>query len=345
MITNFSAALCTEKIYGDGFGYPRFFISINYNIKKENITMGNNLLSRKKKEAILAEETYFDIPIHLATGTILEETTDGDERIFEGVSSDGIDILATYDEVIILSFNEDVRNRISKFSQFILGIRGVKNVADISVNDPEVKKLLNDKRKENKSLGGSAVLTDQDKISAIQIVKQKHEPHYRAVVFEVILWAMMRNDIFTAQIGKGSKSLDCRFPVNLTDDLFNPEVVQDDLDDIFMGGSIEPIKRDKTQPIEIGIAVAKYLLNENESFAEKAGELAGVVFANMAFLVQEFDDEDAFRESVVEVLSGTLVKPNTSVNGTNLRGGVQFNSPKAGQSREQETKEDAYESN
>jgi len=214
----------------------------------------------------------------------------------------------TEDDVVRIVYNKKVRNRITKYIKQILSMRGVKDAENITANDTEVKELMKGwlKRQGKRHINGKE-RTRQSNIY-IESVARKHRPHYFLAIFQLFSWAILYDDIFSIISGQ----IDCRLNVDIPDayweqKLESEEDVDTDLDNL-LGDNYSPpeLQFDKSNPIEIMLAIITEFLNNHEQFGEELRELFNKMFTSIAIINgnSEFDDAGFLNTELDKLLSG-----------------------------------------
>lgn len=289
------------------------------------------MLNRKEKTEILEEMTYFEVSIAYKTGDIV---TVEDEDYWKDENGN----LYENSEVITARFNEDVKKRISKFNKPLLRMRQIKDLESINANDLEVKSLLKEIKLRNRQNIGKNTVTPEEEAAAIQTVIDKYEPQYQGAVLQLIIWALVRDDLFS----KTSKGIDCRIQVDVPDDYWETKDEGiDELDDIILGTKLTPIVKKQSEPLEVMLAIVTTIVNENEEFALKMGELAGVVGGHLMASSKDYDDAGMFRRELAGFLPVYMVTNDNNSEWIDAGRRIFFNTEENRKQQGQEIKEES----
>lgn len=277
------------------------------------------MFTRKEREQIIEEMAYFSYPVSLSTGKILVK--DGDNYI----DPDDGSVVGKNDYVVV-QYNSKVQKYISKYLPVLLSLRGVPDVNNLNENDVYVKAILDSRRKAS----GKRKSEPQDVQMAFRMVRTTYEPQFIAVLFQIILWAMVRDDLFKLIKGRG---IDCRLEIEVPEDYWDGAATdtEDELENLIMVDFPEQPRLDRTASLEVMVAIVTSLTAKYEEFAKKSGELAGAVFNVMTIGdAEDFDEAGMFRHKLAAALPEFMVKDNDS-GGRYVGGSVFFSDEKAGE--------------
>ena len=203
-------------------------------------------------------------------------------------------------QVVTLKFDKEKIDEIMKRSRQLITKRGVKDADTIDKDDHDVRRLIDDYRRKFKKV-------PEAKISAfIQQIKSVHQPHNTLAIFQVIVWALMREDVIS--IGKG-RSIDSKIDVTIPEEYWQgAKVVSTDDVDAMLDGQLDSVPQpfiDKNDPFEVMIAITSQIMNEYEKFASVMQEAVKKVYVAMSLLntTEEFDEIGYFRNRLFELLS------------------------------------------
>lgn len=269
------------------------------------------MITTTMKRKIIDEVVSFEVALSITSGAVLEK--------IDGLWVNKENPSDVYDEseVVVASYNKDVRTRIFTYAKTLLSKRGIKDINKIGKNDDEVKSIVKNMRLDNRQLGLGATIDDSEYQSAIELVKDKYESMYTTTVFQVIYWAMLRSSMFKRVNQGQNKGIACRFDLTVPDEYWEDKFqneAYDEIDEIIFSELPTPIKLRQNDSLEQMVALATALVGLNENLSAKIGELAAVVFASFSLESEDYDDAGMFRTELVRILPRYLVKENHPVN-------------------------------
>jgi hypothetical protein len=244
-------------------------------------------LRKEQVEKLVFEKTGFVKIFELATG----EECEADHTL-------------EADQYIICNFDSNVLKRIRKFSKQLLQMRGIKSIDTIDENDYEVKTRLAKWKKAQKKKTKKPIRIDieRQKIgSIIDSIKREHQPEYLTAIFQTFIWAIMYDDLFTVENG----SVDCKLEVEVPEDYWVDEVVDEELDKLFRDYVPNKVVYDETSPFEIMIAISSSMMKQYDNLNEPLGDLFHKMFATMRILDgdYQFDAAGFLYDTLDELLS------------------------------------------
>lgn len=264
------------------------------------------MVSKKDALKIAGELAFFEEAIELHSGICLEYDKGRyfytKEKNEEGAEPEIIEV--PKDEYVILRFNDATYERIEKFMRKVISMRGVKDLDSIDEQDADVKKMIRERRQAN----GNRRLGDSQVSAIIESVKRSHRPQYTLISFQVIAWAMMYEDLFIVT----SKSVESKIDIDVPDEYWESRIKEtskesaDDVLEKMLEKYEAPIPFvDRTNPLEIMLAITTSLINSNELFAKALGTYVTKAYAGVSTIINagQYDDAGFLREQLVELLS------------------------------------------
>lgn len=258
----------------------------------------NRRLKRDEIEKITGEKTYFEDILCLHDGLLVIVDENGNMHTEE---TDGL----TADDVVKVTFNKIVYDRIIKYLKNTLSMRGIKLVDSIDENDPDVRELL---RKWKKRSNNRYVKRSDEQRQArifIETVAAEHRPLYMSTFIQVACWALIYDDVFKVSGGR----IEYRIDVEIKEEYWtgaNEEAkVDNDLDALISDYKAPEITYDRTNPLEYMLAVTTAIMEEYPEFTEALTNYLQRVYvtANIMRGSNRFDDAGFLRSTLDELLS------------------------------------------
>jgi hypothetical protein len=225
-------------------------------------------------EELKKREYFFETAFSLS-GELLEKDKDG--YFLQDAMSEEIKRYLPKEEYIVLTLNELVLERMDKNMRGIFALRGIKSEEEVNENDIEVKLLAKNWQKRNKHKGIYSTIPKNILSTFIQQVKRKHRPNQLLVMFQVVLFSIMADDVFV--VNKHNNSFTSKIDVKeeTLEKYWDGQVEEiggNGLDD-FIENSMknfktEPIFIDRTNTLEIMLAVCSCIAEDYEKFSEVA---------------------------------------------------------------------------
>lgn len=243
---------------------------------------------------IVREKTFFEVPIHIFTGEILEKDSELVFRKTEDGQKEFIDDLS----YVIARFDDEVNENFKKYFRRITQGRGIKNVDEIDINDHDVAALITKaKAKRNGKVG-------KNEISAIITrVKNLHQPQFMLISFQMMLWAMLYKDMFNIK----GKALDSRFEVEIEPSYWDGAKVQESALDKLLSNDMQPPEPflDKEDPLEIMIAIVTTFINNHKELSDTLQTYIKKAYVGIGMLNSNQTQEDNIflSEQLDELLS------------------------------------------
>jgi len=90
------------------------------------------MISTQIKNKVLEDVTYFEVYVDLESGNFLTEAREGSEPIYV-YDINGEPVYRTKDQVIKVVFNETTKRNITKYIQYLIGIRGILVLSSVRI--------------------------------------------------------------------------------------------------------------------------------------------------------------------------------------------------------------------
>lgn len=228
---------------------------------------------------IVREKTFFEIPIDINTGEILEIR---DGQVYKG--EEVIDDL----NYIIARFNEAANDRFRKYFSRVVQSRGIKIVDEIDQNDHDVRNLINRAKQKRKGK-----ISNNEISAIITRVKNLHQPQNMLISFQMILWTMLYDDLFIIT----NKGIDTRFSIDVEDSYWEGARVKtktDALDQLLASDLLPPEPfMDNTDPLEIMLAITTTFVNDHKELSDALQPMLKKAYVGIGFLNTDQSQEDA----------------------------------------------------
>lgn len=285
-------------------------------------------LSNKQVDKIVKERTYFEVGLDIETGDVVyidgryvEENEDKELVTLTDPVND--------DKILFVKYNEDTDRRIRDFLPRVLNQRGITEPGDIDLSHAQVQakiKALRQSAGRNKR-----TVTEEDQLKIVEMVRKAHRPQYMIALMQVILWAMVYDDMFdlASTSGKGV-SLNVKFDFEISPEYWklNNKVDKDEL--LYAATDtwkVEFKEYDKNNILEMMLAFATTLLEEYPNISENIAALQNNVVTAFTFAGggAQFDDAGFLNAELDELLHRPVFKRNSAVKRENTSGRVQPN--------------------
>ena len=283
-------------------------------------------LKRDEIERITGEKTYFEETICLLDGLLVNEYENGNRFTDESTN-------LTHDDFVTISFNKKVYDRISKYLRNIMGMRGIKDINSIEENDADVRELL---RKWKNRSGKRFIKPAVEKQKArqfIEMVAAEHRPRYMTTFLQLFCWAIVYEDVFKVGSGQIEWRLDIEIDESYWLGLDVEEVDVDvELDRLLADYTLPRLEYDRTNPLEIMLAVTTALMEKHPEFAKTLATYFQRVFVTFTVLRGDgkFDDAGFLRTTLDDLLSEDVDVPDSVGKQSDTSGSSGSNGKKVG---------------
>jgi hypothetical protein len=261
-------------------------------------------LSQKQVDKIVKDKTHFEVGLDVNDGKAVWIDGKWVEEDEKGEIIEVKEAKVDPTQILYVRYNEDVDRRIRDFLPRVLNQRGVTEPSDIEVSHPHVQSKIREIRKAPGRNRRS--FTEEDNIKVIEMVRKAHRPQYMVALMQVILWAMVYDDLFKlANTGKGV-SLDIKFDFEVPEDYWTLQNNNDKdallLELVTDAWKVEFKRYDRNNPLEMMLAFATTLLEHFPEIGENIGILqsnvvtaftfasGGAQFDDAGFLIAELDE-------------------------------------------------------
>lgn len=269
-------------------------------------------LSQKEIKKIVQDRAYFDYYVDLNTGEAVES---------------GIELIDPKDQNYIrFVFNEDTEKRIGKYLPRVLNQRGIMSPSDIEVNHPHVQAKINELKK---SIGRNRRdVTSDETAKIVQMVRNAHQPQYITALMQVILWALIRADLFTIKKGNKGTELNIKLDgLEVNEEYWEIRFNSDDDElDEFIGDAwtLDFPPMDKSNPLEIMLAFATTILEKYPNIADTVSTLQSNVFITYGYSSGgvDYDDAGFLHSELDKLLRKPVVRVNEVKQLTNTEDGI-----------------------
>jgi len=258
-------------------------------------------MKQEEVERITGERVYFEDTLCLLDGLKVEEENG---KRFTELNDELVD-----DDIITIKFDKVAFDRIKKYSRNVLAMRGIKTIDAVDETDPDVQELL---KKWKKRTGRRGTRNKQQRDEEARIARQfvetvisEHRPQYVKTFFQVVVWGLIYEDFFSVAQGRVEYRIDVDIPeeywVNIVRQDDNPDA---ELDAMLMDYKASTLIYDRTNPLELMLAVTSSLIEDHEEFGEALGTYFDRVVVALQIMggASQFDDAGFLNSTLDELL-------------------------------------------
>lgn len=248
-------------------------------------------ISNDQKQQVYEEKLYFAKSFDIETGNEVNPNEDH----FVNDKQEMIEPL----DVITVRFNKKVYDNIIKYIQRVITMRAIKQPDNIDAKDYTVKKAID---KYKAKYGGK--ITPEQIERFVEQVRQLNEAQYSVTLFQVVAWAIIYEDVFKVS----NNTINSKFDVKVEDEYWQGNIKQniDDLDKMLDNFVVKPMNYEKTNPLEVMLAITTTILTQYKDFAERLTDLITkrvMPYIGLENSEEKFDDIGYFRSRLDELLS------------------------------------------
>lgn len=279
-------------------------------------------LSKKQVEKIVKDKTYFEAGILVDTGEVVwlngkYVTEDKDGNIIE--SSE----IFPDDKVLFVNYNENVDKRIREVLPRVLNQRGITNPDDIDLNHTQVQAKL----REIKKMPGRnrKVSNEEENNAVVEMVRKAHQPQFMLSLMQVVLWSMLKDDLFKLSKEKAGINLNVKFDFEIPEEYWEKDIRAKTEDEELLYALITDAWKvdfkpyDRTNPLEMMLAYSTVIIDVYPLIADNIGALQSNVIVAFSYGGgnADFDDAMFLNNELDSVLRKPMVRRYDSVKWSN----------------------------
>lgn len=254
-------------------------------------------LSRKQIENIVKERTYFTAGLDVDSGEVV--FLDG--KFVEEKDGEIVELKKSpvpEDRILYIRYDENVEKKIRDFLPRVLNQRGITNPDEIDVNHTQVQAKIKEIRK---MPGRNRKLINEDETNAVvEMVRKAHNPQYMLSLMQVVLWSMVRDDLFKLSKEKSGINLNVKFDYEVPEEYWERDIrtksnTDDDLlyDFVTDAWKIDFKPYDKSNPLEVMLAYATVIIDTFPELTENIGIFQSNVIVAFSYGSGGVDFDDA----------------------------------------------------
>ena len=289
------------------------------------------VLTQKQVDKIVKEKTNFDVGINVDTGNVVY--IDG-RYVEEGKDNELVTLSEPVDNerILFVKYNEDTDRRIRDFLPRVLNQRGITEPSEIDMSHPQVQSKIRELRKE--AGRNKRTVSEYEQNNIVEMVRKAHKPQYMIALMQVILWAMVYEDMFDlSNAGGKGVSLNVKFDFDIKPEYWNISNNKEKDDILYQltdTWKVDFKEYDKNNPLEMMLAFATGLLEEFPSITENISILQSNVITAFTFAGggAQFDDAGFLVAELDSILRRPIFKRDDSDKRENISGRVQVSNGK-----------------